>query len=337
MSIANENYDTGGTGAAIFGGPHGAVPTKAPTQGSQPLGDEYVAPKGLPGWKQPSYDEDDRVDPNKYPEPKTGVTKGATTLLTRCFPDPTQAGLVVAKLFYFFFYAAFGSLFPLMGVYFKQIGMDAAQAGFLSGIRPIVEALAIPFWNNIASRLHKGKIMMMISLACWIIFTQPIGHIHPPVVSCKYYNGTKVYLQQPLQSNDHLTISRRRKKRSLTPETVDEPPLALPLASNLDPALTLPIVTEQARSPAAARWKRNVGTAGAVDIRETSWKEGYVVGKSPQVIDFTDLQMHHQQWVSPRFNNEVFEREGVHKVFFLILLLIVIGEFFRYVSMYIRT
>ena len=157
MSIANENYDTGGTGAAIFGGPQGAVPTKAPGPGAQPLGDEYVAPKGLPGWKQPSYDEDDRVDPNKYPDPKTGVTKGATTLLTRCFPDPTSAALVVAKLFYFFFYAAFGSLFPLMGVYFKQLGMDAAQAGFLSGIRPIVEALAIPFWNNIASRLHKGK------------------------------------------------------------------------------------------------------------------------------------------------------------------------------------
>ena len=79
------------------------------------------------------------------------------------------------KYFTFFFYAAFGSLFPLMGVYFKQIGMDAAQAGFLSGIRPIVEALAIPFWNNIASRMHKGKIMMLVALACWIIFTQPIG------------------------------------------------------------------------------------------------------------------------------------------------------------------
>ena len=175
MSITNENYDTGGTGAALFGGPQGGMPTKAPGPGSQPLGDEYVAPKGLPNWKQPSYDEDDRVDPSKYKDPSSGVTKGATTFLTRCFPDPTQAALVVAKIFYFFFYAAFGSLFPLMGVYFKQIGMDAAQAGFLSGIRPIVEALAIPFWNNIASRMHKGKIMMLVALACWIIFTQPIG------------------------------------------------------------------------------------------------------------------------------------------------------------------
>ena len=103
MSIANENYDTGGTGAALFGGPQGGMPTKAPGPGSQPLGDEYVAPKGLPNWKQPSYDEDDRVDPSKYKDPSSGVTKGATTFLTRCFPDPTQAALVVAKIFYFFF------------------------------------------------------------------------------------------------------------------------------------------------------------------------------------------------------------------------------------------
>lgn len=304
MSIANENFDTGGTGGAIFGGPVGSAPTKAPGPTTQPIGDEYVAPKGIPNWKQPSYDEDDRVDPAKYPEPKSGP---AATLLSRCFPDPNQAGLAVAKIFYFFFYAAFGSLFPLMGVYFKQIGMDAAQAGFLSGIRPIVEALAIPFWNKIASRLQKGKIMMLVSLACWIIFTQPIGHIHPPVVSCKFYNGTKVFLQQPL-FND-------RKKRSLTPETVAEPPRALPLAAshNLDPALTLPLV-----SP---RTKRNL------DLQDADWQEGYVVGKSPQVIDFSGTQMHHKTWISPRWNNEVFEREGVHKVFFLILLLIVIGEF----------
>ena len=163
--------------------------------------------------------------------------------------------------------------------------------------------------------------MMLIALSCWIIFTQPIGHIHPPVVSCKYLNGSKIYLQQP-QSNDQDSVER--KKRSLTPETVDEPPLALPLAvssANLDPALTLPQVYLPNK-----RNKRNV------DLRETSWKEGYVVGKSPQIIDYspgTSGHMQHSVWVSPRFNNEVFEKSGVHKVFFLILLLIVIGEFFR--------
>ena len=35
--------------------------------------------------------------------------------------------LLVSKAFYFFFFAAFGSLFPLVAVYFKQIGMSATQ------------------------------------------------------------------------------------------------------------------------------------------------------------------------------------------------------------------
>ena len=37
--------------------------------------------------------------------------------------------LFVSKLFYLFFYSAFGSLFPLMAVYFKQLGMNPIQAG----------------------------------------------------------------------------------------------------------------------------------------------------------------------------------------------------------------
>lgn len=37
--------------------------------------------------------------------------------------------LFVSKLFYLFFYSAFGSLFPLLAVYFKQLGMNPIQAG----------------------------------------------------------------------------------------------------------------------------------------------------------------------------------------------------------------
>lgn len=38
--------------------------------------------------------------------------------------------LRVPKAFYFFFYAAFGSLFPLLAVYFKQMGMNASQVNY---------------------------------------------------------------------------------------------------------------------------------------------------------------------------------------------------------------
>ena len=81
MSISNENYETGGTGGAIFGGPQGSAPVKQ-KPGQEAIG-EYQPPVGLPGWKQPSFDDDDRVDPSKYNEPKSGPTKVGTTLLSR--------------------------------------------------------------------------------------------------------------------------------------------------------------------------------------------------------------------------------------------------------------
>jgi hypothetical protein len=47
------------------------------------------------------------------------------------------------------------------------------------------------------------------------------------------------------------------------------------------------------------------------------------------VIRFYDLNKNYekgmQEWVTPSFSNEVFERSGVEKVFFLLLLLVVIG------------
>jgi hypothetical protein len=65
------------------------------------------------------------------------------------------------------------------------------------------------------------------------------------------------------------------------------------------------------------------------------WGLGDVKGKSPQVIDFDaygtkyNHYKGHQVWVSPRWNNEVFEKNGVNKAFFLLILLVIIGEFFR--------
>ena len=52
--LNNENFSVGGTGAAIFSDRGNAVSHRA-------MGDEYQAPTGLPEWKKPSFDDDDRV------------------------------------------------------------------------------------------------------------------------------------------------------------------------------------------------------------------------------------------------------------------------------------
>ena len=96
----------------------------------------------------------EEVDLNKYPAPVDSSSKirGKSELLETCIGG-LEPELITAKGFYFFFFAAFGSLFPLMGVYFKQLGLNGAQAGILTGIRPLVELVSAGNWVNWAEKL----------------------------------------------------------------------------------------------------------------------------------------------------------------------------------------
>lgn len=50
-------------------------------------------------------------------------------------PTNVNRTLLYAKLFYFWYFAAFGSLFPLLSIYFKQMGMGPSYCGILMGFR----------------------------------------------------------------------------------------------------------------------------------------------------------------------------------------------------------
>lgn len=110
--------------------------------------------------------------------------------------------LLVSKMFYFFFYSAFGSLFPLMGVYFKQLGMNPAQVGILTGVRPFIEIFSAPFWNSLAERFHKSKALLLFSVLSWIVFTHSLAHIRPPASACVAFNDTDYVLYTPYSNND---------------------------------------------------------------------------------------------------------------------------------------
>ncbi|XP_035824666.1 uncharacterized protein LOC101863419 [Aplysia californica] len=112
--------------------------------------------------------------------------------------------LLFCKLFYFFFFGAFGSLFPLLAIYFKQLGMNASQSGVLIGFRPFVEFLSAPFWGGLADKWRRGKEMLLFALLCWIVFTMAIAFVQPPAHKCLKSNGTHNVLEGP--------ISRRRRE-----------------------------------------------------------------------------------------------------------------------------
>ncbi|CAD1478928.1 unnamed protein product [Heterotrigona itama] len=138
------------------------------------------------------------VDPTLYPQPKEATNKirGKSDVIEYLFGSVDQE-MITVKSFYFFFYSAFGSLFPLMGVYFKQMGMNAGQCGLLMGLRPFIEFLSAPFWGSLADRWQKGKMIFLASLSCWIIFTLPLAFMQPPATSCLVIRNGTAYLEAP--------------------------------------------------------------------------------------------------------------------------------------------
>lgn len=92
--------------------------------------------------------------------------------------------LLISKVFYFFFYAAYGSLHPLLAVYYKQLGMTPSQSGLLVGIRYFIEFCSAPFWGVVADRFNKGKAVLLFSVFCWVVFNCGIGFVKPADIIC---------------------------------------------------------------------------------------------------------------------------------------------------------
>lgn len=146
-------------------------------------------------------DEHGEVDTTRYPAPRdaTHKVRGRGDILELvCGAGAADPELLTVKTFYFFFYSAFGSLFPLMGVYFKQMGMNAGQCGLLIGTRPFVEFLSAPFWGGLADRWRRGRALLLASLAAWVVFTLPLSWVQPAAVACVVpLNATAYRLENP--------------------------------------------------------------------------------------------------------------------------------------------
>jgi len=137
--------------------------------------------------------------------------------------------LLVSKTFYFFFFAAFGSLFPLIGVYFKQLGMNPAQAGMLIGFRPFVELIATPFWGNLADKWKKWRTILLLSMFCWVFFTLSLAFVQPAAHSCLVHNGTDIFVATPftidaykfadMKSESPDQVPQERRKRGTMPDS----------------------------------------------------------------------------------------------------------------------
>jgi len=286
------------------------------------------------------------VDLTRYPEAADSSKKirGRSDIMEQFFSGTINRELLIAKLFYLFFFSAFGSLLPLMAIYFKNLGMTPTQAGILIGIRPLIGYISAPFWADLADRLQKGKIMLLASLAAWIIFNVPIGFMHPPATSCLVYNQSGFYIQTP-----KALKMGNRVKRGLGDDggfSLPEAPFNTPNLYDDEKTWTAPKALTYTDSEGAGTaelpWQQLMEVNRAeMDVplasdsfvrvrRQSPMKPTHLVGSSPYTLEFVVNYNpeKHDEWVSPTFSYTIFNRNDIRKVFFLFLLLIIIGEFF---------
>ncbi|XP_060113216.1 major facilitator superfamily domain-containing protein 6 [Heteronotia binoei] len=245
--------------------------------------------------------------------------------------------LLVSKVFYFFFYAAYGSLYPLLPVYYKQLGMTPSQSGLLVGIRYFIEFCSAPFWGVVADRFKKGKVVLLFSLLCWVLFNLGIGFVKPATLRC----SPKFPPPAHPTNVSHLSTTAPQNLSVASPVTVagatlpknkqkrDLPPSGLPSADS-----TLAAISEAAfhLTTHGGDWKLSLKDEGNI-----------VTGKATHpnlvnaVVTLGPLGNTTPASTSPAVTTKavppvpvslVYDHREVEAIFLLILLVVIIGEFF---------
>lgn len=227
--------------------------------------------------------------------------------------------LLVSKVFYFFFYAAYGSLHPLLAVYYKQLGLSASRSGLLVGIRYFIEFCSAPFWGVVADRFKKGKAVLLFSVLCWLVFNCGIGFVKPAEMKCVEKGGASLLTTTAPPVTTTLphgnvtqlinTTGRARQRRSFMdlpglPELLDTfmNEIRRRVRSLNANATSAPFTPTNATRPPTTT------TSTATTTTTTTTKPPAPTKPKQYLI--------------------IYNKDQVESIFLLILLVIIVGEFF---------
>ncbi|MFD0692468.1 MFS transporter [Paenibacillus sp. GCM10027628] len=83
------------------------------------------------------------------------------------------------RLIYFFYYFAFGSLFPLLALYLKDVlGLGGAQIGMLMSINPIVMIAAQPLWGLFCDYTQAPRTVLCMTVVLTALMSVALGSVH---------------------------------------------------------------------------------------------------------------------------------------------------------------
>ncbi|XP_071667279.1 major facilitator superfamily domain-containing protein 6 isoform X2 [Patagioenas fasciata] len=237
--------------------------------------------------------------------------------------------LLISKVFYFFFYSAYGSLYPLLPVYYKQLGMSPSQSGLLVGIRYFIEFCSAPFWGVVADRFKKGKVVLLFSLLCWVLFNLGIGFVRPATLRCvpkglppaHPTNASSLlttFSQNASMSSLLTTVTAASPKVRRKRDLLTSSPIALETTETANPEVTSFLPTQSSD----VDFLLENSTHFTSKPTTTSPVSPGNMTPSPTPAAITTKPLPSDQAVL------VYDQQEVEAIFLLILLVVIIGEFF---------
>ena len=220
--------------------------------------------------------------------------------------------LLLCKVFYFTFYGSYGSLYPLIAIYFKQLGLSASQSGILLGVRPFVEFCAAPMWGAVADSWRKAKFILLLSLSSWLLFTEGVAFIQPAKSTCVFLNSTK-------PNTTFVVVGSVREAVNKQGDSNVE-------ITNVKDSVVKSVFVANKKTPEGESDYR-IGNSRSINETSTSKNDVLV---QPQNIDTgaTHKTAESSNGLDKSVTIIKYKYENTELIFILLLLLMIIGEFF---------
>ena len=120
--------------------------------------------------------------------------KGKSSFLERLKIFGCTVELFHYKVLFFASYGAFGCLMTFIPLYFKQLGLSAAQTGLLVGMRPLCQAIGAPFWGILADKYKQRKAILLLGASAWLIKNMLILAFRPSHQACVATVGNESHI-----------------------------------------------------------------------------------------------------------------------------------------------
>lgn len=141
---------------------------------------------------------------------KKRIQKPAFSIFERLNVD-IDPSLIVYKAFYFFYFAALGSLQPYIALYFKHsLQLPAYLVGIVLGIRPFCLFVSAPILGTIADKYRKIRLVLIVAVFAYITYCLILTVVPPVNMSCLSEVNKK--LNYTLNETHVLTNETKKEK-----------------------------------------------------------------------------------------------------------------------------